>query len=237
MQPEEMTLRWFTESLVREAESIAFRMSGFKPGTYRRFENAIRAVMNSPAATAECFPSLVKALEEARTYKKEELARAEAAAEAEAARAKEQAEARARIAKEKEQARIKTAREAEEARASAEEARAKEAAERARTDALPVNRVYRAHQAFAYLQMCAQAREGYAVVYISAEELHRARLASKAIEAKARQDDPNLPALTEIWDKVVRATKDMVPNSSRCKRTFDMLTEASPVSTYILQPP
>ena len=100
-----------------------------------------------------------------------------------------------------------------------------------------MNWVYHAHQAFAFLQMCAQAREGYAVVYVSDEELRRARLATKAIEVKAQQDDPNLPTLTEIWDKAVRVTKDRVPNLRACQRTFDELMKASPVSTYTLQPP
>jgi hypothetical protein len=85
--------------------------------------------------------------------------------------------------------------------------------------------------------MCAQAREGYLVVYVSEEELRRARLAIKAIESKAQKDDPNLPTLSEIWDRAVRITKDYVPDLNSCKRTFDQVMQTSPVNTYTLQPP
>ena len=49
-----------------------------------------------------------------------------------------------------------------------------------------------AYAAYSIVQLCHQAREGYAGVYINDVELERARSASKALEKAAIAKDPTL---------------------------------------------
>jgi restriction endonuclease Mrr len=100
---------------------------------------------------------------------------------------------------------------------------------------IPVNRLYWAYVSYSHVQLCHEARRGYAVTYVNDVELQRARTVAKAIEQRALAEDPKIdPDKTFAEADTFARGSDLPsggfhPNSDACR--------AALVSPYQTQRP
>ncbi|CAN7668350.1 hypothetical protein LJR009_006123 [Bosea sp. LjRoot9] len=190
-----------------------------------------------------CFPAIVPVMAEARAIAEQiELRRQEAErqqAESERQRyeeAQRRAEAeriaevrRAETQRIEEERRAEAQRIAEErrqeARAAAERARlaAEKAAEEERLEALrPINVLKTAYQYYAFVKKCNEFRDGYVSIFISENEIVRARTAIKAIETKIKILEPSINT-DMAWSTATGGTLNVVPERAMCQGSLQSL--------------
>lgn len=143
-------------------------------------------------------------------------------------------EASERIAQNKaimaEQQRLFAIEQAKRDKIALEEAKAK-----AIEDAKPVNVIFRAYTMYIFASVCNEIREGYLVKYVNDVELEKAKVAVKAIVAKAKEQQPDVD--TDLAWKEAQKEHDRLGNLTGhsidyCQRQLNSLINASPVPLY-----
>ena len=74
------------------------------------------------------------------------------------------------------------------------------------------------------------------VVYVNDVELERAKLAVKAIEKSAVDEDPNLLP-DALWKVALSRAKGWNANEWSCKEMYKQISRMSPTSLYPIQKP
>jgi hypothetical protein len=85
------------------------------------------------------------------------------------------------------------------------------------TDALQV-----AYKNYAIVKYCSEVRQGYAMVYINEIELHRARIAVKAIEDNAVTKDKNLDT-DALWSRALSEISGTPVSRDQCQFALNEL--------------
>lgn len=102
------------------------------------------------------------------------------------------------------------------------------AAEEAKVQALPVNRLLNGYMAFGYVRFCHESRDGYLVQYVNDIEMQKAERAVKAIVAQTTKEDASLNT-DKVWQEAQSFNEGRHLNEGTCREALIDLFRRSPV--------